>query len=129
MLLKAELQKDSLYKSFYFVYLKFTNAFNKFYSEQLYHTSKKKIVFLTTPVSCKCTIEMCQKQLAELIQFVDTNPDEYELIIEDTWNNSFFNNKFEGGFIPTIIILDENNNEIKRFVREELEINKIILGE
>jgi len=115
----SELQRDSAYKPLYSIYLKFTDIFNNYNINNLYNLPKKKIVYLTTSVSCVCTLNLCQKQLANLIKFTDSNKDEYILIVEDTWNSSFFKNKYAIGFVPTVIMLDEKNNEKGRFIREE----------
>jgi hypothetical protein len=117
-------QTDSLHKVIYPVYLNFAKTFNKYFVSRLNNSPKKKIVFLITSISCECTLEMCRNQLMELTRFIILNEDEYELIVEDTWTNSYFKEKYSVGFIPTTIFLDENQNEMNRFVRENFELIK-----
>ena len=118
-------QSDSLHNFIYPVYLNFVKAFNKYFMSQLNNSPKKKIVFLTTSISCECTLEMCRTQLRELIRFIILNENKYELIVEDTWTNSYLMEKYTVGFIPTTLFLDENQNEVNRFVRENFELTKI----
>lgn len=108
---------DSIYKSIYTLYLKFYSAIDDEYVTKQFTTNNKKLIFLTTSVSCECTISMGHKHLSELIKFMNDNLSEYELIIEDAWEKTTLKDSYEVGLIPTVILLDKNNEEMIRFVR------------
>ena len=115
----ANQHTDSTLKTFYPVYLHFVSAFRQYYKGQFIYSARKKILFFTSSVSCECTVTMCQQQLAAVLRFIQQHNGQYELILEDTWSSSYFKDKFKAGFVPTVIVVDEQNKEIKRFVRED----------
>ncbi len=120
------LQEDNCYKPLYSFYMKFISAINEDYKQKLSLTNKKKLLLLTTSVSCECTMTLCYKHLAELIPISLQDKSQFELIIEDTWNKTLLKDVYKVGFIPTVIILDKNNNEIKRLVRGSSLADEII---
>lgn len=110
---------DSIYKSIYTLYLKFYSAVDDESVTKHLTTNNKKLIFLTTSVSCECTISMGHKHLSDLIKFMNENKGEYELIIEDAWEKTTLKDSYEVGLIPTVILLDKNNEEMIRFVRSQ----------
>ena len=70
-------------------------------------------------MSCECTLEMCYKQESEIQQLKKENPDLLDYAVVDCFTNSDLQSKYEVGFIPVAVVLDSDNNEVKRFVREE----------
>jgi hypothetical protein len=72
---------------------------------------------------------MCYKQETEIQKLQKENPGLFDYAIVDCFPNIDLQSKYEIGFIPTVIVLNSKNKEVKRIVREELEIEKIILGE
>jgi len=120
---------DTLKKVFRFVNNEFSSQFGNYLLDELKKSSKKKIILFSTSMSCECTLEMCYKQEAEIQKLLKENPDMFDYAVVDYFTNFDLQSKYEIGFIPTVVVLDSKNKEVKRIVREELEINKIILGE
>jgi hypothetical protein len=93
---------------------------------KLFSVSKKrKILFFTAPGSCECTINSSKSKLAEVIEFYIHNNEKYDLIIEDTRNTSSFRKKYKTGFIPSTLLLDEDNTVIRRLSFDQ----EMILGD
>jgi len=120
---------DTLKKVFRVVNNKFNSLFGKYLLDELKKSSKKKIILFSTSMSCECTLEMCYKQEAEIQKLLKENPDMFDYAVVDCFTNYDLQSKFEIGFIPTVIVLDSKNKEVKKIVREELDIEKIILRE
>lgn len=108
---------DSLKKAFRAVNNKFNSLSYKHFYEKAVNSSKQKILVFSTSMSCECTLEMCYQQEAEVQKFCKENNYDYAVI--DTWEDYEIQQKHKVGFVPTIIFLDSNNTEIKRFIREE----------
>ena len=120
---------DTLKKVFRFVNNEFNSQFGNYLLDELKKSSKKKIILFSTSISCECTLEMCYKQEAEIQKLLKENPDLFDYAVVDCFTNFDLQSKYEIGFIPTVIVLNSKNKEVKRIVIEELEIQKIILGE
>ena len=120
---------DTLKKVFRIVNNEFNSQFGNYLLDELKKSSKKKIILFSTSMSCECTLEMCYKQEAEIQKLQKENPDLFDYAVVDCFTNFDLQSKYEVGFIPVVLVLDEKDKEIKRFVREELKINKIILRE
>jgi hypothetical protein len=116
---------DTLKKIFRVVNNEFNSLFGNYFLDDLKRSSKKRIILFSTSVSCECTLEMCYKQEAEIQKLQKENPDLFDYAVVDTWVNSELQQKHDVGFIPTILILDSKNKEVKRFEREE-NVNEII---
>lgn len=117
--LKMENNVDSLRKSFIAINNQFNTVACKYFYEKLMQSQKRKIVVLSTSISCPCTLEMCYKQEAEVQKFCKENPLAYDYAIIDTWTNSDIQNKYQAGFVPTVIELSEDNLVMNRFSRSE----------
>lgn len=115
---------DSLKKVFRYVNNKFNSLSYKHFYEKAFNSSKQKILVFSTSMSCECTLEMCYQQEAEVQKFCREN--DYEYAVIDTWTNSDLQNEYKAGFVPTVIILDSENKEIKRFIRSESLYTKFI---
>ena len=120
---------DTLKKVFRFVNNEFNSQFGNYLLDELKKSSRKKIILFSTSMSCECTLEMCCKQEAEIQKLLKENPDLFDYAVVDCFTNFDLQSKYEVEFIPTVFVLDEKDKEIKRFVREEFGIEKIILGE
>jgi hypothetical protein len=120
---------DTLKKVFRVVNNKFNSLFGNYLLDELKKSSKKKIILFSTSISCECTLEMCYKQEAEIQKLQNENPNLFDYAVMDCFTNFDLQSKYEIGFIPTVIVLNSKNKEVKRIVIEELEIEKIILGE
>jgi hypothetical protein len=120
---------DTLKKVFRVVNNEFNTQFGNYFIDELKKFSKKKIILFSTSMSCECTLEMCYKQEAEIQKLLKENPNMFDYAVVDCFTNFDLQSKYEIGFIPTVIVLSSKNKEVKRIVREEHEIEKIILGE
>jgi hypothetical protein len=120
---------DTLKKVFRNVNNGFNSLFGDYFIDELQKSPKKKIILFSTSMSCECTLEMCYKQEAEIQKLLKENPDMFDYAVVDCFTNYDLQSKYEIGFIPTVIVLNSKNKEVKRILREELEIEKIILEE
>lgn len=116
-LLNNENNVDSLKKAFRSVNNKFNSAAYNYFYDKLIKSSKQKILIFSTSMSCECTLEMCYQQEAEVQKFCKENYYDYAVI--DTWEDFEIQQKYKVGFVPTVILLNPDNNELKRFTRME----------
>lgn len=128
-LFRSQPEVDTLKKVFRDVNNGFNSHFGNYLLDELQNSPKKKIILFSTSVSCECTLEMCYKQEAEIQKLLKENPNMFDYAVVDCFTNFDLQSKYEIGFIPTVIVLSSKNKEVKRIVREEHEIEKIILGE
>lgn len=110
---------DTLKKVFRDVNNQFNSLFGDYFLDDLRKLSKKKIILFSTSMSCECTLEMCYQQESEIQQLLKENPGLSDYAVVDCFMNFDLQAKYEIGFIPTVVILDPKNKELKRFVREE----------
>ncbi len=116
---------DTLKKVFRVVNNEFNSLLGNYFLDELKKTSNKKIIVFSTSISCECTLELCYKQEAEIQKLEKENPDLFDYAVIDAWVNTELQREYNVGFIPTILILDSKNKELKRFVREE-NVNEIV---
>ena len=116
-LLNKENNVDSLKKAFRSVNNKFNSAAYDYFYDKLIRTSEQKILVFSTSMSCKCTLEMCYQQEAEVQKFCKENNYEYAVI--DAWEDPEIQQKYKVGFVPEIIILKEDNSVMNKFTRNE----------
>lgn len=106
-------------------------CFNTLYGTAIFNIIKekpsKKIILLASSVSCECTIEMCNNQEYEIQKLLNSYPHKYEYAVIDTWKAGEFLDKYDAGFIPTVILLDENNNIIGKYIRTK-DLSKEIIN-
>ncbi len=120
---------DTLNKVFRVVNNEFNTLFGNYFLDELKNSSKKKIIIFSTSMSCECTLEMCYKQESETQILLKENSGLFDYAVVDSYSNYDFQNEYKVGFIPTIILIDSNNKELKRFVRDEnlySELNTIL---
>lgn len=108
---------DSLKKTFRAVNNKFNSLSYKYFYQKAVNSSKQKVLVFSTSMSCECTLGMCYQQEAEVQKFCKENNYDYAVI--DTWEDFEIQQKYKVGFVPTVIFLDSDNTEIKRFTRVE----------
>lgn len=117
--LEGKQSADSLKKLFRDVNNKFNSVFGNYFLEELKKSSKKKIIIFSTSMSCECTFEMCYKQETEIQKLLKEKLGLFEYAVVDCYKNFDLQSKYEVGFIPVVLVLDEKSKEVKRFVREE----------
>lgn len=125
LLVKSKPQTDSLRKVFRVVNYNFNSIFGRYFYEELFNSTKQNVLVFSTSMSCECTLEMCSKQEAEIQQLCKENPTVIDYAVVDCFTNFDLQNKYDVGFIPTVIVMDKANKEIKRFVREENIVDKL----
>ena len=116
---RSKPEVDTLKKVFRVVNNEFNSLFGNYFLGELKNSSKKKIIFFSTSMSCECTLEMCYKQEAEIQKLQKENPGLFDYAVVDCFTNIDMQSKYEVGFIPVVLVLDESRKEVKRFVREE----------
>jgi hypothetical protein len=117
--LRSKQKVDTLKKVFRVVNNEFNSLFGNYLLNELINSTKKKIIIFSTSMSCECTLEMCYKQEAEIQKIQKENSDLFDYAVVDCFTNFNLQSKYEIGFIPVALVLDENGKEVKRFVREE----------
>ncbi len=110
---------DTLKKVFRVVNNEFNSLFGNYFLDKLNKSSKKKIIVFSTSMSCECTLEMCYKQESEIQKLLKENLKMFDYAVVDCFTNFDLQSKYEIGFIPTVVVLDSNNKEVKRFMRKE----------
>jgi len=125
LLLESKPQIDSLIKVFRVVNNNFNSTFGNYFYKELLKSTKQKVLIFSTSMSCECTLEICCKQEAEIQKLCKENPAVFDYAVVDCFTNFDLQNKYDVGFIPTVIVMDTKNNEIKRFLREENITNKL----
>jgi hypothetical protein len=104
---------DSALYLFHLWYLQLSNTFYdyanpSFFGERpSFLEQRDKIILFSTSMSCYCTMEMCIKQAAEIMQFAKTNNLDYWII--DSYEHSELQIKFETLFAPSVILFDSHN--------------------
>ena len=116
---------DTLKKVFRVVNNEFNSLFGNYFLGELKNSSKKKVILFSTSMSCECTLEMCYKQEAEIQKLQKENPGLFDYAVVDCFTNFDLQSKYEVGFIPVVLVLDEKGKEVKRFVREENLTNEL----
>lgn len=110
---------DTLKKVFRVVNNEFNTLFGNYFLDELKNSSKKKIIFFSTSMSCECTLEMCYRQESEIQKLQKENPGLFDYAVVNCFTNFDLQSKYEVGFIPMVLVMDERGKEVKRFVREE----------
>ena len=116
---RSKPEVDTLKKVFRVVNNEFNSLFGNYFLDELKNSSMKKIILFSTSMSCECTLEMCYKQETEIQKLQKENPGMFDYAVVDCFTNIDLQSKYEVGFIPVVLVLDESGKEVKRFVREE----------
>ena len=116
---RSKPEVDTLKKVFRVVNNEFNSLFGNYFLDKLNKSSKKKVILFSTSMSCECTLEMCYKQEAEIQKLQKENVGLFDFAVVDFFTNFDLQSKYEVGFIPVVLVLDEKGKEVKRFVREE----------
>ncbi|OGU53927.1 MAG: hypothetical protein A2V66_16960 [Ignavibacteria bacterium RBG_13_36_8] len=124
-LLNSEQNVDSLKKAFRSVNNKFNSVTGNYFYDKIINSPHQKIIVFSTSMSCECTLEMCYKQEAEIQKLQKEKPDLFDYAVVDCFTNFDLQSKYGVEFIPTVVIFDPKNMEVKRFVRDENLYNKI----
>ncbi len=110
---------DTLKKSFRAVNNNFNSLFGDYFLNELKKSSKQKIILFSTSMSCECTYEICYQQEAGVQKLLKENPHLFDYAVVDTYSNYNLQNEYEVGFIPVVIVVNNEGKEIKRYVRSK----------
>ena len=90
-------------------YLHFQRTFYNYNRMNFFNSAKVKILFFTTSVSCPCTMEMCRKQLIEILKLKNKSKDAYSFFIVDSYWNNDLQIEYETYFAPSVLIFNGKN--------------------
>ncbi|MDP2303211.1 MAG: hypothetical protein Q8N03_12400 [Ignavibacteria bacterium] len=110
---------DTLKKVFRSVNNKFNSLFGTVFFNAILNSSKQKIIVFSTSMSCECTLDMCYEQEVVVQNLLEDKNLNTDYVVIDCFSNTELQAEYQVGFIPTVLILDSANKEVKSFVRDE----------
>jgi hypothetical protein len=116
---------DSAFVLFNYWYLHLQNIFYKYSREKFFSSSKTKILLFSTSMSCYCTLEMCKKQLVEILKMKRDTGDTYSFLAVDSYWNNDLELKYETYFAPSVLVFNQSNEVILRVEYDEEMIEKL----
>ena len=122
---KANISVDSALTLFVDWYLHLQRTFYKYSKQNFFDSPKTKILFLSTSMSCHCTLEMCKKQLVEILTLKKEIGDSYSFLIVDSYWNNELQLKYETYFAPAVLVFSQSNELILKIEYEEEMIEKL----
>jgi len=117
---------DSAFVLFNKWYLHLQNIFYEFSREKFFSSEKTKILFFSTSMSCHCTLEMCKKQLVEILKLKRETGDSYSFLVVDSYWNNDLQLKYETYFAPSVLVFNQSIELILKIEYEEEMIAKLI---
>ncbi len=105
---RADIDADSSLVLFIDWYLHLQRTIYSYNKQNFFNSSKTKILLFTTSISCHCTMEMCRKQLIEILSLKSEN-DAYSFLIVDSYWNNDLQIKYETYFAPSVLVFDSSN--------------------
>ncbi|AFH50545.1 Hypothetical protein IALB_2842 [Ignavibacterium album JCM 16511] len=121
--MQENISKDSAFVLFNQWYLHFSNTFYNYAEEKFFSSDKVKLLLFSASVSCACTLELCRKQTAGLINFAKQNG--YEFWIVDSYENNQLQIEYETLFTPSVIVFDGNNKVLHKIEYDENMISQL----
>ncbi len=94
--------------------------------ESLFNSSKLKILFFSTSVSCHCTLEMCKKQLVDILKLKRENNNDYSFLIIDVFWNNELQMEYKSLFVPSVLVFDDENHLQLKIEYEEKMIDRLM---
>ncbi|MCW8996208.1 MAG: hypothetical protein OQK77_10395 [Psychromonas sp.] len=116
---------DSAFVLFNEWYLHFQNIFYEYLKEKFFSSDKTKILFFSTSMSCHCTLEMCKKQLVEILKLKRETGDSYSFLVVDSYWNNELQLKYGTYFAPSVLVFDQSNELILKIEYEEEMIEQL----
>jgi len=116
---KANITADSTLTLFVDWYLHLKRTFYNFNKQNFFNSSKTKILFISTSMSCHCTLEMCKKQLIEILKLKNETSDSYSFLVVDSYWNNDLQIKYETYFSPAVLVFNQSNKLILNIEYEE----------
>ena len=122
---KSNITSDSALTLFVDWYLHLQRTFYDFNKQNFLNSSKIKVLFISTSMSCHCTLEMCKKQLAEILKFKSETGDSYSFLVVDSYWNNDLQLKYETYFAPAVLVLNQSNELILKIEYEDKMIEQL----
>ena len=122
---KANITADSTLTLFVDWYLHLQRTFYNYNKENFFNSPKTKILFISTSMSCYCTLEMCKKQLLEILKLKNESDDSYSFQVVDSYWNNDLQLKYETYFAPAVLIFNQSNELILNIEYEEEMIKQL----
>jgi len=106
---RTSIDADSSLVLFTDWYLHLHRTFYAYNKKNFFNSSKTKILFFTTSISCRCTMEMCRNQLIEILSLKNENRDAYSFLVVDSYWNNDLQIKYETYFAPSVLVFNSSN--------------------
>ena len=116
---------DSAFVLFNDWYLHLQNIFYEYSKEKFFSSDQRKILFFSTSMSCHCTLEMCKKQLVEILKLKRETGDSYSFLVVDSYWNNDLQLKYETYFAPSALVFNQSNELILKIEYEEEMIEQL----
>lgn len=123
---KANVTADSALTLFVNWYLHLQRTFYNYNKENFFNSTKTKILFFSTSMSCHCTLEMCKKQLVEILKLKNESNDDYSFLVVDSYWNNDLQLKYEAFFAPSALVFNQSNEVFLKIEYEEKMIEQLI---
>jgi len=117
---------DSAFVLFNDWYLHFQNMFYDDNKEKFFSSPKTKILFFSTSMSCHCTLEMCKKQLVEILKLKRETGDSYSFLVVDSYWNNDLQLRYETYFAPSVLVFNQSDELILKIEYEEEMIEQLV---
>lgn len=118
---------DSAFVLFNDWYLHLQNIFYEYSKEKFFSSSKTKILLFSTSMSCYCTLEMCKKQLVEILKMKRDTGDSYSFLAVDSYWNNDLQLIYETYFAPSVLVFNQSNELILKIEYDEEMIEKLTM--
>ena len=122
---KENVSVDSALTLFVDWYLHYQRTVYNHSKQNFFALPKTKILFLSTSMSCHCTLEMCKKQLVEILKLKRETGDSYSFLVVDSYWNNDLQLKYETYFAPSVLVFSQSNELILKIEYEEEMIEKL----
>jgi hypothetical protein len=110
---------DSAFVLFNDWYLHFQNIFYEYSKNKFFSSSKTKLLFFSTSMSCYCTLKISRNQTVDLLKFISDNDDKYDYWIVDSYWYNDLQIKYETLFAPSVIVFNNNNEVLYKIEYDE----------
>ena len=106
-------------------YLRINSTFYNYFKSKFFASAKTKIIFFSASVSCPCTLEMCKKQLIDILKLRKEQSGIFDFwVIDSYWNNEL-QIKYDAYFAPSVLVLNGDNEVIKKIEYDEQMIDRL----
>lgn len=114
-----DLTPDSALVLFHQWYLYFHRIFYDYSRTKFFSARNTKILFFSTSLSCRCTLEMCKNQFIDLLRFVNENNNHYDYWIVNTYEHPELAAKYHALFVPSVLIFNPTNEVLYKIEYDE----------